>query len=95
MNFKTTALFAALILCASPVCILKVDAREQTLKTKSKKDPQDPCMKVTLTGTMGGPGIFDGLAGPGTLVTFGTEGNGCSDVRLQFDIGRGTTLRLS
>ena len=95
MNFKTTALFAALILCASPVCILKVDARERTLKTKSKKDPQDPCMKVTLTGTMGGPGIFDGLAGPGTLVTFGTEGNGCSDVRLQFDIGRGTTLRLS
>ena len=27
-----------------------------------------PCMIVTLTGTMGGPPEYNGLAGPGTLV---------------------------
>ena len=30
----------------------------------------DPCLEVTMTGTMGGPGTFNGLAGfryPGAL----------------------------
>lgn len=54
-----------------------------------------PCLAVTLTGTMGGPPEFNGLAGPGTLVRYGDDANNCNALRLQFDAGRGTTLRLS
>ena len=54
-----------------------------------------PCMTVTLTGTMGGPPAFNGLAGPGTLVRYGDDANNCGAVKLQFDVGRGTTMRLS
>ncbi len=54
-----------------------------------------PCMIVTLTGTQSGPPAVNGLAGAGTLVRFGDDGDGCSAVRLQFDAGRGTTMRLS
>src|SRR5262245_36710026 len=54
-----------------------------------------PCMIVTVTGSQGGPGLFDGLAGPGTLVRYGDENDNCNAVRLQFDAGRGTSLRLS
>jgi ribonuclease Z len=50
-------------------------------------------LTVTLTGTGPGPAAFNGLAGPGTLVRYG---DGSHDaVRLQFDAGRGTTMRLS
>ena len=54
-----------------------------------------PCLTVTLTGTMGGPPAFNGLAGPGTLVRYGDDDNNCGAVNLQFDVGRGTTMRLS
>ncbi len=54
-----------------------------------------PCLIVTLTGTEGGPAAFKGLAGPGTLVRYGDDSNNCSSLRLQFDVGRGTTMRLS
>lgn len=54
-----------------------------------------PCMIVTLTGTQGGPSVHNGLAGPGTLVRYGDDSNNCSAVRLQFDAGRGTSMRLS
>jgi len=54
-----------------------------------------PCMKVTLTGTQGGPPVFNGQAGSGTLVQYGDDENNCSTVNLQFDTGRGTTQRLS
>jgi ribonuclease Z len=54
-----------------------------------------PCLIVTLTGTKGGPNVFEGLAGPGTLVRYGEDSNACGSVKLQFDVGRGTTLRLS
>jgi ribonuclease Z len=54
-----------------------------------------PCLTVTLTGTMGGPPAFNGLAGPGTLVRYGDDDNNCGAVRLQVDVGRGTTMRLS
>lgn len=54
-----------------------------------------PCLMVTLTGTMGGPPEFNGLAGPGTLVRYGDDANNCGALKLQFDAGRGTTLRLS
>ena len=53
------------------------------------------CLEVSLTGTMGGPAIFNGLAGSGTLVKFGSVANNCGDVMLQFDAGRGTAIRLS
>jgi ribonuclease Z len=57
-----------------------------------------PCMIVTLTGTQGGPSAYGGLAGAGTLVRYGDdrdEGDGCNAVKLQFDAGRGTSMRLS
>jgi ribonuclease Z len=54
-----------------------------------------PCLIVTLTGTQGGPSVFNGLAGAGTLVRYGDESNACSAMKLQFDAGRGTNMRLS
>jgi ribonuclease Z len=54
-----------------------------------------PCMIVTLTGTQSGPPVFNGQAGAGTLVRYGDDANNCDAVRLQFDTGRGTLLRLS
>lgn len=54
-----------------------------------------PCLKITLTGTQGGPPVFQGQAGAGTLVQYGDDDNQCSAVNLQFDTGRGTTQRLS
>ena len=57
-----------------------------------------PCLIVTLTGTQGGPSAYGGLAGAGTLVRYGDdgdEGGGCNAVKLQFDAGRGTSMRLS
>src|SRR3974390_1150162 len=53
------------------------------------------CLLVTLTGTMSGPVLQDGVAGAGTLVRYGDDGNGCGAIKLQFDAGRGTPLRLS
>src|SRR3981189_1823161 len=55
-----------------------------------------PCIIVTLTGTAGGPQQpFNGLASAGTLVRYGEDANNCGAVKLQFDAGRGTTMRLS
>src|SRR5215475_12930710 len=54
-----------------------------------------PCLLVTLTGTMSGPVLLNGVAGAGTLVRYGDDNNDCSAVKLQFDAGRGTALRLS
>ena len=54
-----------------------------------------PCLIVTLTGTQGGPQSFNGLAGAGTLVRYGDDNNQCGALKLQFDAGRGTTMRLS
>lgn len=55
----------------------------------------DSCIEVVLTGTQGGPPAVNGLAGAGTLVRYGSAEKDCSDVLLQFDAGRGTTMRLS
>jgi ribonuclease Z len=52
-----------------------------------------PCLIVTLTGTQGGPQSYNGLAGAGTLVRYGDDANACAAVKLQFDAGRGTTMR--
>lgn len=54
-----------------------------------------PWLTVTLTGTGPGPAAFHGLAGAGTLVCYGDDGHNGGAVRLQFDAGRGTTMRLS
>ena len=54
-----------------------------------------PCLLVTLTGTMSGPVLMNGVAGAGTLVRYGDDSNNCSAIKLQFDAGRGTPLRLS
>jgi ribonuclease Z len=55
-----------------------------------------PCLIVTLTGTHGGPQQpFNGLASAGTLIRYGDDANNCGAVKLQFDAGRGTTMRLS
>lgn len=55
----------------------------------------ESCLKVTLTGTQGGPPVFNGQAGSGTLVQYGDETNNCAATSLQFDTGRGTTQSLS
>ncbi|MET0668626.1 MAG: hypothetical protein ABWY66_01355 [Xanthobacteraceae bacterium] len=55
----------------------------------------EPCMIVTITGAQGGPQAYQGQAGPGTLVRYGDDADNCNAVRLQFDAGRGTLLRLS
>ena len=54
-----------------------------------------PCLVVTLTGTQSGPPAFNGLAGAGTLVRYGEDTDNCGAVKLQFDAGRGTNMRLS
>jgi ribonuclease Z len=54
-----------------------------------------PCLIVTLTGTQSGPAVFNGQAGAGTLVRFGDDSNDCGAVKVQFDAGRGTNMRLS
>lgn len=54
-----------------------------------------PCMLVTLTGTMSGPVLLNGVAGAGTLIRYGDDANNCNAMRLQFDAGRGTALQLS
>src|SRR5438876_7592154 len=54
-----------------------------------------PCLIVTLTGTQSGPSVFNGQAGAGTLVRYGDDGNDCAAMKLQFDAGRGTNMRLS
>ncbi len=54
-----------------------------------------PCLMVTLTGTQAGPSVFNGQAGAGTLVRYGDDSNSCGAIKLQFDTGRGTNMRLS
>jgi ribonuclease Z len=54
-----------------------------------------PCLTITVTGAQGGPQAYQGQAGPGTLISYGDDSDNCSAVRLQFDAGRGTLMRLS
>jgi ribonuclease Z len=54
-----------------------------------------PYLVVTLTGTGPGPVAFNGLAGAGTLVRYGDRTGPSAAMNLQFDAGRGTTMRLS
>ena len=52
-------------------------------------------LTITLTGTQGGPAVFRGLAGPGTVVSYRGDDDNRDALNLQFDTGRGTTMRLS
>jgi ribonuclease Z len=54
-----------------------------------------PCLTVTITGAQGGPQAYQGQAGAGTLISYGDDADNCGAVRLQFDAGRSTLLRLS
>jgi ribonuclease Z len=54
-----------------------------------------PYLTVVLTGTGPGPAAFNGLAGAGTLVRYGDGRDARTAMNLQFDAGRGTTMRLS
>jgi ribonuclease Z len=65
------------------------------LSTFGSRADAAPCLMITLTGTQGGPPAFKGLAGPGTLVRYGEDSNNCSAMKLQFDVGRGTVMRLA
>ena len=65
------------------------------LVTACSQAQSDTCLEISLTGTMGGPAVFGGLAGSGTLVKYGSIDNDCGDIKLQFDAGRATSLRLS
>src|SRR5262249_34590199 len=80
-GFRRGCLGAALLLAALPTLVAAAQAA--------------PCMMITLTGTQGGPPAFKGLAGPGTMVRYGDDTNNCSAVKLQFDAGRGTVMRLA
>ncbi|MGE0417011.1 MAG: MBL fold metallo-hydrolase [Acetobacteraceae bacterium] len=77
-----------LLTIVTAACAIAPSARAQSAAQAT------PCLIVTLTGTSGPP-PYNGLAGPGTLVTYGNETNGCRSVLLQFDVGRGTLMRLS
>jgi ribonuclease Z len=66
-----------------------------TIVLASPQAQAAPCLIVTLTGTQSGPPADPGLAGAGTLVRYGDDANSCGAVKLQFDSGRGTTMRLS
>lgn len=61
----------------------------------SPAESKDACLKITLTGTQGGPASINGQAGSGTLVEYGSAKSGCADLRLQFDVGQGTAIQLS
>jgi len=80
-GFRRGCLGAAFLLAALPTLVAAAQAAS--------------CMMITLTGTQGGPPAFKGLAGPGTLVRYGDDTNNCSAVKLQFDAGRGTVMRLA
>ena len=86
MKYAITLLLMAYATAESPVT-------RRAKKMKYKKATR--CMKVTTTGTSPGPIVFNGLAAAGTYVSYGTIENSCSEKKFLFDIGRGTTTRLS
>ncbi len=87
-SVKVYILGALVVFCAA--C-----SHVQSGDSQVSSNDQKTCLEVSLTGTMGGPSVFGGLAGSGTLVKYGRVENNCGDVHLQFDAGRATSLRLS
>ena len=64
-------------------------------QTAAAGESDVPCTEAVLTGTGGGPAPQFGNAQSGVFIRSGHTGNGCNSVRLQFDAGRGTLLKLS
>jgi ribonuclease Z len=81
---RMKACFVATVLLAGACCMTSLSTADAA-----------PCLIVTLTGTQGGPQSYNGLAGAGTLVQYGDDASACGAVKLQFDAGHGTTMRLS
>jgi len=73
----------------------KQEAVSGNQKEAEGNTDNSPCTEVFLTGTGGGPASQFGNAQSGVFIRSGHSGNGCNDVRLQFDAGRGTLLKLS
>jgi len=105
MKIQIVAIYG-IILCQATIAVesnlrgrrsAKKGDKPKTKKKAKQITPSDldKCMEVILTGTAPGPVLYKGLAGSGTLVTYGTVGNGCRDTLLQFDVGRSTTTQLS
>lgn len=92
-EFRIASLTSVVCALALSACTHAHSEGHQTVSNAAASS--ETCMEVVLTGTMGGPSIFNGLAGSGTLVRYGSVANNCGDVKLQFDVGRGTSLRLS
>jgi len=92
--FLILAIALLLIGCAAGDGVIGSSANA-TAKAKGLLSPSAQCMEVSLTGTLGGPGVGGNLAGAGTLVKFGTNANNCGDIHLQFDTGRATSMRLA
>jgi ribonuclease Z len=76
-------------------CLATVSLATTIWLTAFSSAQAGPCLVVTLTGTMSGPVLLRGVAGAGTLIRYGDDSNDCSTIKLQFDAGRGTALRLS
>ena len=93
LRIITTFLMAALCACATDSPLIAIP-QTATQVASPDPDPQTPCLETHLTG-VGGPPPQLGKAQSGVFVRYGTIENGCDSVRLQFDAGRGTLMRLS
>ena len=69
-------------------------AQNASAQKKEEHSPDEMCLVATITG-VGGPPPHAGKAQSGVFVQYGDIENGCDSVRLQFDAGRGTLIRLS
>lgn len=72
-------------------CISHASAQTETV---AEANLDEACLEATLTG-VGGPPPVAGRAQSGVFIRYGTRANNCDAVRLQFDAGRGTLMRLS
>src|SRR5437588_7332366 len=75
---------------AAMACILTVSITPSVSTAEAA-----PCLIVTLTGTQSGPSVVDVQAGAGALMRYGDDSNDCAAMKLRFDAGRGTNMRLS
>ena len=88
---RLTGLLLAILCCG---ILQSRTANAQTSSAEPTSPIETPCMDAFLTG-VGGPAPQHGKAQSGVFIRYGTQSNGCDDVRIQFDAGRGTLMRLS
>ena len=101
MNMRVPTGFLMAVLCACGAETSNpappqtpVQAAAQAPDQVVISDPQAPCMEAHLTG-VGGPAPQPGKAQSGVFIRYGTVETGCDGIRLQFDAGRGTLMRLA